>query len=82
MVVAIINLEKRKINFIKFKNLILLTLINYLLLIELTYCNERGRILSHVAGCYGCHTLNNEIPFSGGYRIKTKYGTFISPNIT
>jgi len=82
VVAAIINLEKRKINFLKLKNLILLTLVNYLLLFESAYCNERGKMLSHVAGCYGCHTLNNKIPFSGGYEIKTKYGTFISPNIT
>tara|TARA_B100000686_G_scaffold63979_1_gene68786 strand:+ start:2114 stop:3007 length:894 start_codon:yes stop_codon:yes gene_type:complete len=79
---AIINLEKRKINFFKLKKLIILALVNYLLLFKLAYCNERGKILSHVAGCYGCHTLNNKIPFSGGYEIKTKYGTLISPNIT
>ena len=82
MATVIINLEKRKINFFKLKNIIIFTLVNYLSFFEIAYCNERGKILSHVAGCYGCHTLNNKIPFSGGYEIKTKYGNFISPNIT
>ena len=39
-------------------------------------------MLSYAAGCYGCHTSDPNKPFSGGYKIKTKYGTFITPNIT
>mgnify|MGYP001304644766 CR=1 FL=1 len=43
---------------------------------------QEGKILSHIAGCYGCHTSKNNAEFSGGYEIKTKYGIFITPNIT
>ena len=43
---------------------------------------QEGKILSHIAGCYGCHTSKNNTEFSGGYEIKTKYGIFIPPIIT
>ena len=80
--VATINLEKRKINFLIKINYILLTSIIYFFSGNEAFCLERGKILAHAAGCFGCHTVNKDKPFSGGYKINTKYGTFISPNIT
>jgi len=38
--------------------------------------------LAYAAGCFGCHTSDPNKPFGGGYKIQTKYGTFITPNIT
>ena len=80
--VVTINLEKRKINFLIKINYILLTSIIYFFSGNEAFCLERGKILAHAAGCFGCHTVNQDKPFSGGYKINTKYGTFISPNIT
>lgn len=77
MAPVIKNLEKRKI-----KNLLVLFIIFSLFAINEASCNENGKILAYVAGCYGCHTSNPEEPFGGGYEIKTKYGIFISPNIS
>ena len=71
-----ISLEKRKIKY--------LYIISFIFLIstEISLSNENGKILSYAAGCYGCHTSDPNKPFSGGYKIQTKYGTFITPNIT
>ena len=77
MAPVIINLEKRKI-----KKLIIPFLIFVLFNIDKAVSNENGKILAHAAGCYGCHTNNPEQPFGGGYKIKTKFGIFISPNIS
>ena len=77
MVPVIINLEKRKI-----KNLIIPFFIFVLFNINKATSNENGKILAYAAGCYGCHTNNPEQPFGGGYKIKTKFGIFISPNIS
>ncbi len=82
MAIAITNLEKRKINILNYKNFIKFIFINYFFLNIPAYCADNGKILAYAAGCYGCHTSNNNTPFSGGYKIKTKYGIFISPNIT
>ena len=71
-----ISLEKRKIKY--------LYIISFIFLIstEISLSNENGKILAYAAGCYGCHTSDSSKPFSGGYKIQTKYGTFITPNIT
>ena len=74
---VIINLEKRKI-----KNLIIPFFIFVLFNINDASSNENGKKLAYAAGCYGCHTNNPAQPFGGGYKIKTKFGTFISPNIS
>jgi len=71
------NLEKRKI-----KKFIILYFILSLFFFNDAISNESGKVLSFVAGCYGCHTSNPNQPFGGGYEVKTKYGTFISPNIS
>ena len=77
MAPVIINLEKRKI-----KKLVIPFLIFVLLNINDAISNENGKILAYAAGCYGCHTNNAEQAFGGGYKIKTKFGIFISPNIS
>ena len=71
-----ISLEKRKIKY--------LYIISFIFLIstEISLSNENGKILAYAAGCFGCHTSDPNKPFGGGYKIKTKYGTFITPNIT
>jgi mono/diheme cytochrome c family protein len=73
---ATISLEKRKIKYLYIISFI------FLIYTEQSLSNENGKILSYAAGCYGCHTSDPEKPFGGGYKIKTKYGTFITPNIT
>ena len=44
----------------------------------------KGKILSYAGGCISCHTdtANNGALLAGGKKIKTPFGTFISPNIT
>ena len=71
-----ISLEKRKIKY--------LYIISFIFLIstEISLSNENGKILAYAAGCFGCHTSDPNKPFGGGYKIQTKYGTFITPNIT
>jgi len=71
-----ISLEKRKIKY--------LYIISFIFLIstEISLSNENGKILAYAAGCFGCHTSDPNNPFGGGYKIQTKYGTFITPNIT
>ena len=73
---ATISLEKRKIKYLYIISFI------FLICTEKSLSNENGKILSYAAGCYGCHTSDPKKPFGGGYKIKTKYGTFITPNIT
>ena len=82
MVTVITNLDKRKTNFLLKLNYTLLIFLIYFVTNNLAFSKERGQILAHAAGCFGCHTANKDIPYSGGYKINTKYGTFISPNIT
>ena len=76
MALSTTSLEKRKIKY--------LYIISFIFLIstEKSLSNENGKILSYAAGCYGCHTSDPKKPFGGGYKIQTKYGTFITPNIT
>ncbi len=77
MAPVIINLEKRKI-----KKVIILLFIFIIFIKNDSFSNENGKILSFAAGCYGCHTIDPKQPFGGGYKIKTKFGVFISPNIS
>lgn len=77
MVLVTINLERKKINYTIF-----ISLVFFFICIHSSYSNENGKILAYAAGCYECHTSNPLSPFGGGYKIKTKYGIFTSPNIT
>lgn len=43
---------------------------------------ERGRAVLHAGGCIGCHTAEEGEPLAGGRPLKSRYGTFYSPNIT
>ncbi|WP_354239212.1 cytochrome c [Bradyrhizobium sp. LA2.1] len=43
---------------------------------------ERGRYLSILSDCAGCHTVPGGKPFSGGRPIETPFGNIISPNVT
>lgn len=45
---------------------------------------ERGAYLARMAGCISCHTnsAGGGSPLAGGVRLKSPYGTFVTPNIT
>lgn len=43
---------------------------------------ERGAVLAAVGGCASCHTADGGVPFAGGYRVDTRYGVFVGPNLT
>ena len=43
---------------------------------------ERGRYLTVVADCGGCHTDSDGKPFSGGRPIQTPFGMVVAANIT
>jgi mono/diheme cytochrome c family protein len=43
---------------------------------------ERGRYLSVLSDCGGCHTVPGGKPFVGGLAIETPFGNIVSPNIT
>ncbi|MBR0816615.1 cytochrome c [Bradyrhizobium liaoningense] len=43
---------------------------------------ERGRYLSVLSDCGGCHTAPGGKPFAGGRAIETPFGNVISPNVT
>lgn len=45
---------------------------------------KHGEYLAKVAGCRGCHTLDEEgaAPYAGGRALKTPFGTFYGPNVT
>jgi mono/diheme cytochrome c family protein len=43
---------------------------------------SRGATLAAIGDCAVCHTANAEKPFSGGYALKTPFGTIYSTNIT
>ena len=45
---------------------------------------ERGAYLARMSGCIACHTdtENGGLPLAGGVALKTKFGTFYSPNLT
>lgn len=42
----------------------------------------RGKYLTQIGNCVGCHTAINTPEFSGGSGLKTQFGTFFAPNIT
>lgn len=42
----------------------------------------KGEYLARVGNCLGCHTAKGGVPFAGGRRLTTVFGTFITPNIT
>ncbi len=43
---------------------------------------KRGAYLARLSGCIACHTAKEGAPLAGGVRLQSKFGTFISPNIT
>lgn len=44
---------------------------------------KRGAYLARISGCVACHTNGtNGEPLAGGVALKSKFGTFFSPNIT
>ncbi len=43
---------------------------------------KEGEYLATAAGCQGCHTVEPDRPYAGGYRLQTPFGTLVSPNIT
>ena len=43
---------------------------------------ERGRYLSVLGDCAGCHTAPGGRPFAGGLALQTPFGTIVAPNIT
>lgn len=43
---------------------------------------ERGKYLTQIGNCVGCHTAVSTPEFSGGSGLKTEFGTFYAPNIT
>jgi mono/diheme cytochrome c family protein len=43
---------------------------------------ERGRYLSILSDCAGCHTVPGARPFAGGRAIETPFGNIVAPNIT
>ena len=42
----------------------------------------KGEYLTRVGNCLGCHTAKGGVPFAGGRRLTTAFGTFVTPNIT
>jgi mono/diheme cytochrome c family protein len=42
----------------------------------------KGEILAGAGNCAGCHTVKGSVPYSGGYAMKTAFGTIYSTNIT
>lgn len=43
---------------------------------------ERGLYLVRLGGCAACHTARGGMPFAGGKRLETPFGTFFSSNLT
>ena len=43
---------------------------------------QRGKYLTTVGGCLGCHTEENATAFAGGRALTTPFGVFYGPNIT
>ena len=43
---------------------------------------ERGRYLSVLGNCQGCHSLPGQRPYAGGTPIATPFGTVFGPNLT
>ena len=43
---------------------------------------DRGRYLSVLGDCAGCHTAPGGAPFAGGLVLQTPFGKLVAPNIT
>lgn len=43
---------------------------------------ERGRYLTVLGDCAGCHTAPGGAPLAGGVALQTPFGTLVAPNIT
>jgi mono/diheme cytochrome c family protein len=43
---------------------------------------ERGRYLSVLGDCAGCHTAPDGVSFAGGLALDTPFGKLVAPNIT
>lgn len=43
---------------------------------------EKGRYLSVLGDCAGCHTAPGGAPFAGGLALDTPFGKLVAPNIT
>ena len=45
---------------------------------------KRGAYLANAGGCLACHTekMKDAVPYAGGRRLTTPFGTFYGPNIT
>ncbi|KAA0075206.1 cytochrome c [Tardiphaga sp. P9-11] len=43
---------------------------------------EKGRYLSVLGDCAGCHTAQGGQPFAGGLALDTPFGKLVAPNIT
>lgn len=43
---------------------------------------EKGRYLSVLGDCSGCHTPQGGLPFAGGLALDTPFGKIVAPNIT
>ena len=43
---------------------------------------ERGRYLSVLGNCQGCHSLPGQAPYAGGTPIATPFGAVFGPNLT
>jgi len=44
--------------------------------------SQRGAYLARVGNCMGCHTTRGGKPYSGGRKMRTPFGVFVTPNIT
>jgi len=44
--------------------------------------SERGAYLARAGNCLGCHTARGGQPYAGGREIGTRFGVFVTPNIT
>ncbi|MFC0407715.1 c-type cytochrome [Roseomonas elaeocarpi] len=43
---------------------------------------ERGRYVATVSDCVACHSAPGGVPYAGGTRLFTPFGTLVGPNIT
>jgi mono/diheme cytochrome c family protein len=43
---------------------------------------DRGAALAELAGCAACHTAEGGVPYAGGHRVETPFGTFVGSNLT
>mgnify|MGYP002632812758 CR=1 FL=1 len=43
---------------------------------------DNGRLLATVARCESCHTVDESLPYGGGYPVETRFGVFYATNLT